>query len=75
MSGKKFTAAAAKVDQAKIYDVPGAVALVKSAAFAKFNETVEVALRLGVRPRSTRTRWSAARSPVCQTTHGTRFRR
>ena len=51
MSGKKFTAAAAKVDQAKIYDVPQAVALVKSAAFAKFNETVEIALRLGVDPK------------------------
>ena len=51
MSGKKFTAAAAKVDQAKVYDVPQAVALVKSAAFAKFNETVEVALRLGVDPK------------------------
>src|SRR5450756_854442 len=51
MSGKKFTAAAAKVDKAKVYDVPQAVALVKSAAFAKFNETVEVALRLGVDPK------------------------
>ena len=49
--GKKFTAAAAKVDQAKLYDVPQAVALVKSGAFAKFNETVEVAIRLGVDPK------------------------
>jgi large subunit ribosomal protein L1 len=49
--GKKFTAAAAKVDKAKLYDVPQAVALVKSAAFAKFNETVELALRLGVDPK------------------------
>jgi large subunit ribosomal protein L1 len=49
--GKKFTAAAAKVDSAKLYDVPQAVALVKSAAFAKFNETVEIALRLGVDPK------------------------
>jgi large subunit ribosomal protein L1 len=51
MSGKKFTASAAKVDKAKLYDVPQAVALVKSASFAKFNETVEVALRLGVDPK------------------------
>ena len=49
--GKKFTAAAAKVDKAKLYDVPQAVALVKSAGFAKFNETVELALRLGVDPK------------------------
>ena len=49
--GKKFTAAAAKVDRTKLYDVPQAVALVKSGAFAKFNETVEVAMRLGVDPK------------------------
>jgi large subunit ribosomal protein L1 len=49
--GKKFNAAIAKIDQAKLYDVPAAVGLVKSVAFAKFNETVEVALRLGVDPK------------------------
>ncbi len=49
--GKKFTAAAAKVDRTKLHDVPQAVALVKSTAFAKFNETVEVAMRLGVDPK------------------------
>jgi large subunit ribosomal protein L1 len=49
--GKKFNAAIAKVDQTKLYDVPAAVGLVKSVAFAKFNETVEVALRLGVDPK------------------------
>ena len=50
-SGKKFTAAADKIDRAKLYDVPQAVALVKSSAFAKFDETVEVAMRLGVDPK------------------------
>jgi len=49
--GKKFTAAAAKVDKTKLYDVMQAVALVKASAFAKFNETVEVACRLGVDPK------------------------
>src|SRR5262249_22059908 len=49
--GKKFTAAVAKVDTAKLYDVPKTVALVKAAAFARFNETVELALRLGVDPK------------------------
>ena len=49
--GKKFKAAAAKVDTSRLYDVPEAVGLVKSAAFAKFNETVEVSLRLGVDPK------------------------
>ena len=47
--GKKYTAAAAKIDRTKLYDVQQAVALVRSAAYAKFNETLEVALRLGVR--------------------------
>lgn len=50
-SGKKFTAAAGKIDRAKLYDVSQAVALVKSSAFAKFDETVEVAMRLGVDPK------------------------
>jgi large subunit ribosomal protein L1 len=51
MTGKKYAASAAKVDRAKLYDVPQAVTLVKSAAFAKFDETVEIALRLGVDPK------------------------
>ncbi|MEO6377305.1 MAG: 50S ribosomal protein L1 [Caulobacteraceae bacterium] len=38
-------------DFAKAYDVPGAVALVKSNAKAKFDETVEIAINLGVDPR------------------------
>ena len=49
--GKKYTAAAARVDRTKLYDVQEAVALVRSAAYAKFNETLEVALRLGVDPK------------------------
>ena len=49
--GKKYTAAAARIDRTKLYDVPQAVALVRSAAYAKFNETLEVALRLGVDPK------------------------
>ena len=49
--GKKFTAAVAKVDRARHYAIPEAVALVKGAAFAKFDETVDVAVRLGVDPR------------------------
>src|SRR5512141_950594 len=49
--GKKFTNAAALIDRTKLHDVPAAVALVKKAAYAKFNETVEVAMRLGVDPK------------------------
>lgn len=50
-TGKKFTAALAKVDRDKQYAIPEAVKLVKAASFAKFNETVDMAVRLGVDPR------------------------
>jgi len=49
--GKKYTASAAKRDVATRYQPKQAIDLVKSAAFAKFDETVEVAVRLGVDPR------------------------
>lgn len=50
-AGKRFRAAAATVDVTRDYGLGEAVALVKSAAFAKFDETVDVAVRLGVDPR------------------------
>jgi large subunit ribosomal protein L1 len=50
-SGKKFRTAVAKVDRTREYAISDAVTLVKAAAFAKFNETVDVAVRLGVDPR------------------------
>jgi large subunit ribosomal protein L1 len=49
--GKKFTAAAKRRDVASAYQPRQALELVKTAAFAKFDETVEVAVRLGVDPR------------------------
>jgi len=49
--GKKFRAAAATINRAREYPVPEAVALVKQSAFAKFDETVDVAVNLGVDPR------------------------
>jgi len=50
-SSKKFASALGKVDRERQYPISDAVRLVKSAAFAKFNETVDVAVRLGVDPR------------------------
>jgi large subunit ribosomal protein L1 len=50
-AGKKFQAAAATIDRAREYPIPDAVALVKQASFAKFDETVDVAVNLGVDPR------------------------
>lgn len=49
--GKRFSAAAGTVDRAREYSVPDAVQLVKGSATAKFDETVDVAVRLGVDPR------------------------
>ena len=49
--GKKFRAAIAKVDRNRTYAIPDAVKALKDACYAKFNETVDVAIRLGVDPR------------------------
>ena len=49
--GRKFRAAAEQVDRSRAYTVPEAVDLVKKSAFAKFDETVDVAVNLGVDPR------------------------
>ena len=49
--GKKYTAAAAKVDSTKLYTPKAAVELVKDVAFAGFDETIEVTFRLGVDTR------------------------
>jgi large subunit ribosomal protein L1 len=46
--GKKYTEALKLVDQEAQYEPADAVALVKKASTAKFDETVEVAVRLGV---------------------------
>jgi large subunit ribosomal protein L1 len=48
--GKKFEAAVKMVDK-PAYTLTDAMPLVKKAAFAKFDETVEVAIRLGVDPK------------------------
>ena len=48
--GKKFSGALGKVE-GRPYTVPEAVATMRSAAFAKFDETVELAMRLGVDPK------------------------
>ncbi|MBW8772527.1 MAG: 50S ribosomal protein L1 [Gemmatimonadetes bacterium] len=49
--GKRFRAAETKVDKTREYPVSEAAKILKDAAFAKFNETVDVVVRLGVDPR------------------------
>ena len=48
--GKKFSDAKAKVED-RLYGLDEALKAVREAAFAKFDETVELSLRLGVNPR------------------------
>jgi large subunit ribosomal protein L1 len=49
--GKKYTAALEKVEPNKRYTLEEAVSKVKEIAFAKFDETVELTMWLGVDPR------------------------
>ena len=46
--GKRYAESAKLVDRTNLYDVEEAVAIVKKAASAKFDETVEAHIRLGV---------------------------
>ncbi|ATU71899.1 50S ribosomal protein L1 [Gluconacetobacter sp. SXCC-1] len=48
---KRLTAARAAVDSAKQYGLDEAIALVKGNAKAKFDETVEISMNLGIDPR------------------------
>ena len=49
--GKRIKAANATVDPEKVYPVKDAVKMVKSNAKAKFDETIEIAMNLGVDPK------------------------
>jgi len=51
--GKRITAARKDVDRSKMYPVDEAVKLVKERAKAKFDETIEIAMNLGVDPKQT----------------------
>ena len=51
MVGKRYKAAAALVDQKKEYSLEEAISLAKKAAKTKFDETVDLAVNLGVDPK------------------------
>jgi large subunit ribosomal protein L1 len=51
MAGKKYKEAAALVDRAKRYSLEEAVGLAKKTAKVKFDETVDLAVNLGVDPK------------------------
>ncbi|SDW84706.1 50S ribosomal protein L1 [Flavobacterium degerlachei] len=48
---KKQKEAASKIDKNKVYSLKDAAALIKEVASAKFDESVDIAVRLGVDPR------------------------
>ncbi len=50
-SGKRYKALTSKVDNNKTYSIDEATSLVKQIATAKFDETVEIHIRLGVDPK------------------------
>lgn len=50
-TGKKHNEASVKIDRAKVYPLVTALDVVKQVTYAKFDETVDVAVRLGVDPR------------------------
>ena len=49
--GKKIVAAKKMIDKTKEYSLQEAIALVKSSHFVKFDETLDIAINLGVDPR------------------------
>jgi len=49
--GKNYRNALAQVDREELLSIPDAIDKVKSLSSAKFDETVELAVRLGVDPR------------------------
>jgi hypothetical protein len=57
--GKRYSANAKKVDPQKRYGIAESFDLLKELASAKFDETVDVAIRLGVDPK----KW--ARKDIC----------
>lgn len=51
MAGKKLKAAYEKIDRTHLYTLEEAIKLVKENAKAQFDETIEIAMNLGVDPR------------------------
>lgn len=51
MAGKRLKALNAQVDKEKVYGLEEGIALIKSCAKAKFDETIEIAMNLNVDPR------------------------
>jgi large subunit ribosomal protein L1 len=51
MMGKKYNAVKANIDRTKRYKLRDAIEIVKQSAYARFDESVDLAINLGVDPR------------------------
>ncbi|MGB7287089.1 MAG: 50S ribosomal protein L1 [Salaquimonas sp.] len=51
MAGKRYKNASEGVDRKKLYSITDAVKMIKARATSKFDETIEIAMNLGVDPR------------------------
>lgn len=49
--GKKYRNAVEGLDRTKVYELPEAIDLIQKAKYAKFDESVDIAVKLGVDPR------------------------
>jgi len=49
--GKNYLTATAKIDRHRTYSLEEALRLIKDIAYAKFDETIDMAVRLGVNPK------------------------
>lgn len=49
--GKRVAALRAKIDRTKLYPVDEALSLIKETATAKFDESIDIAVQLGIDPR------------------------
>ena len=68
--GKKYAESAKLIDRTKLYDTDEALALTVKTATAKFDETVEIHVRLGVDSRHAD---QQVRGAVCRTAQAKRF--
>ena len=49
--GKSYVKAQEKIDESKEYDLSDAIGLIKEVSYAKFDESIEVSVKLGVDPK------------------------
>ena len=74
---KRVAAIQAKIDRSKFYPITEALALVKETATAKFDESIDVAVQLGIDPKKSDqlVRGSVVLPDACSASRSRRSRR